>query len=91
VRVFEAAGGKEGSRLEFEGAVRSVVFSPDRRYLATAAAPTEGGGLNVRLDPSRGQDLIAEACSRLTTNLEPEEWNHFLPGERYRKTCPNLP
>jgi WD40 repeat protein len=90
VRVFDAVSGKEVSRLEFEGAVGSMVFSPDRRYLATAAIPTEGG-LMVRLDLLRRQDLTDEACSRLTRNLTPEEWNHFLPGERYRKTCPNLP
>jgi hypothetical protein len=88
--VFEAVGGREVSRLEVEGVIRSLVFSPDTRYLATAAAPTEGE-LLIRLDPLRGQDLIDEACSRLTSNLSPEEWNHFLPGEKYRKTCPNIP
>ena len=89
-RVFEAVGGKEWSRLEFEGAVRSMSFSADRRYLATAVVPTEGE-LVLRLDPLRPRDLIEDVCSRLTKNLGQEEWNRFLPDEKYRKTCTNLP
>jgi hypothetical protein len=37
------------------------------------------------------QDLIELACLRLTRNLTQEEWKQYLPGEPYRKTCPDLP
>ncbi len=37
------------------------------------------------------QNLINEACSRLTRNLTADEWKQYLGDEPYRKTCPNLP
>jgi hypothetical protein len=37
------------------------------------------------------EDLIAEACARLTRNLTQEEWERYLGDEPYRKTCPDLP
>ena len=37
------------------------------------------------------EDLITEACNRLTRNLNLEEWKQFFPNEQYRKTCTNLP
>jgi hypothetical protein len=83
-------GGKEVSRLVFHELVESVALSPDGRYLVTASVPGETE-LVVSLDPSRPQDLIDEACSRLTANLTQEEWKRFLPDQKYRKTCPNLP
>jgi hypothetical protein len=30
-------------------------------------------------------------CRVAGRNLTTEEWAQFLPGERYRKTCPALP
>lgn len=37
------------------------------------------------------QDVISEACTRLTSNFTVEEWQKYLPGEHYRRTCDNLP
>jgi len=36
-------------------------------------------------------DLTELACSRLPRNLSHAEWEQYLPGEPYRKTCENLP
>lgn len=36
-------------------------------------------------------DLIAEACTRLSRNLTLSEWHIYLPNQPYRPTCPNLP
>jgi len=39
----------------------------------------------------RPEDLIAEACARLTCNLTREEWRQYIGDEPYRPTCPELP
>ena len=37
------------------------------------------------------QDLINEACERLTRNLHSFEWENYLPAEeKYRPSCENL-
>jgi hypothetical protein len=38
----------------------------------------------------RPEDLITEACARLTRNLARAEWEQYLGDEPYRATCPNL-
>jgi len=67
--------------------VVSATFSPDGRRVGMA------GGYNneIRVVLWHPEDLIAEACSRLTRNLTREEWRLYLGDEPYRPTCPNLP
>jgi hypothetical protein len=45
----------------------------------------------VRSYPLDAHDLINEVCLRMKRNLTPDEWKHYLQGEQYQKTCPNLP
>lgn len=66
-------------------AVEAVAFSPDGKWVATAS------GRTARVWLRRSEDLIAEACARLTRNLTLEEWRQYVGDEPYRKTCPNLP
>jgi WD40 repeat protein len=88
-RVFETLSGKEVSRLIFQGSVYAVAFSADDALLTSVS--TDGRDLLVIRDQLSSQDMINEACSRLTRNLTIGEWKQFMPGEKYRKTCPNLP
>jgi AcrR family transcriptional regulator len=37
------------------------------------------------------EDLLAAACTRAIRNLTWQEWQQYLPGEPYRRTCPDLP
>jgi uncharacterized protein with WD repeat len=85
-RVWEAASGQEVARMTHEGPVLAVAFSPDGRWLATGSDDN-----TARVWLVRPEDLIAEACSRLTRNLTREEWRRYLSDEPYRLTCPNLP
>ena len=86
MRVWKIETSQEISRLLHEDHVSDFKFSPDGSKLATAS---HDGTVRVWL--WRPKDLIGEACSRLLRNLTPEEWEQYIPGEPYRKTCPNLP
>jgi WD40 repeat protein len=85
-RVWDVASGEELARVSHDQPVTRAVFSPDGKTLATA-----GDDGVVELSLWRLQDLLDEACARLTRNLTPEEWHQYLGDQPYRKTCPALP
>jgi WD40 repeat protein len=86
-RVWEIGTWRELSRVRHDGgAVSRVSFGPDDRHLVTASSDR-----TVRQWLLRADDLTAEACARLSRNLNEEEWRQFLGDEPYRKTCPDLP
>ncbi len=75
-------GVTEISRLADPDAVSATA---DMRYLVTAGADA------VRIWPLNPEDLIAEVQARSFRNLTRSEWEFYLGGMPYRKTCPNLP
>jgi len=42
---------------------------------------------NVRLWIVRLEDLAEIGCRKLRRSMTREEWNRYLPGREYRKTC----
>ncbi len=64
----------------------SVAVSPDEKPQAPAS---EDKATHVWV--WRPEDLIAQARSRLTRNLTYDGWQRYLPGQPYRKACPNFP
>ena len=46
-RVFEAVGGKEVSRLDFQDRVLAVAFSPDGRHVAAGSADNTARGFEA--------------------------------------------
>lgn len=63
-----------------------MVFNPDGRWLATGS----GDGA-VKLWWLHVDDLIRMACHTAGRNLTKGEWQAYLGGSSYRKTCPDLP
>jgi WD40 repeat protein len=85
VRVWDVGTQSEIARIETLPGVKSLLFSPRGRYLATL----QDDG-TVRIWLLRGEDLVAEVCSRLTRNLTADEWRSLFGGEPYQATCPGL-
>jgi WD40 repeat protein/uncharacterized membrane protein len=85
-RIWAAATGRELARLPHRAQVLAVAFSLDRKYVTTLSR--DGAARTWFLQP---EDLLAEACARLTRNLTEEEWHRFVGDEPYRPTCPKLP
>jgi len=83
-RVWDIESGKEIARIEHDGAVRSVDFSPDEAELASAS----DDGM-IRISLWRPEDMIADACCRLSRNLTLEEWRQYMGDEPYANTCEN--
>ncbi len=81
-RVWEVSTGREVARKILRG-TGGVEFSPDGRFIASGA-----GG--ARVWRWRREDLMAEACARLTRSFTPQEWRLYFGSEPYKSTCEML-
>ncbi|MGW4424539.1 WD40 repeat domain-containing protein, partial [Streptosporangium sp. NPDC004631] len=69
------------------GSVRSVVFRPDGKHLASA-----GDDGTVRIwDVALPRDLLGAVCDIAGRSFTAEEWPRYIPGEPYRQpNCPTI-
>lgn len=87
--IWESSSGREVTHFDEEFG-QFKFFSPDGQYVVTESwVAAEGGKLWIL--SWKLNDLISEACARLTRNMTMDEWNLFMQDEPYRKTCPQLP
>ena len=59
-----------------------VAISSDNHWLVTGSEDHTLRLWNLRLD-----ELVELACRTAGRNLTREQWNQYLPGQAYRKTC----
>ncbi|WP_371357403.1 WD40 repeat domain-containing protein, partial [Hydrocoleum sp. CS-953] len=87
-RLWDAETGKELATLNHEYRVNAVAFSSDGKTIATASKDN-----TARLHLVRTEDLITEACRRLSRNLTAEEWQRYMNSglDKYERTCEELP
>jgi WD40 repeat protein len=74
-----------------DNAVTSVAYSPDGRTLASADSSGTillSPALPAVNDPA---DLYQRLCGVARRNLTQAEWRDFIPGQSYRKICPDYP
>jgi WD40 repeat protein/transcriptional regulator with XRE-family HTH domain len=87
VRLWDIAAGPQGAVLTGSGqTVTSLVFTPDGRHLF--AAGTDG---TIRLWDVDLGGWPQRACQLANRNLSRKEWQQYLPGVPYEKTCPGWP
>ncbi len=90
VRVMDAATGEEGVRIGIRAA--GARFSGDGRFLEILEYDSAGKELLLTRHPLDPQDLIREACSKVTRNLTLAEWRQYVGKEvPYARSCDNLP
>lgn len=85
-RVWDAATGQERARMTHGDVVLAVAFSPDGTRIASGSRDE-----TARTWLWRDYDLVALACERIGRNLTKAEWQFYLPGQSYRKTCDQWP
>lgn len=94
VKLWDAASGLAVNQFVHEDRILGLTFSPHGpSWLATG---NEDGIVRLWLvnslaQPIETENLVAEACARLTHNLSVKEWQQYLGDEPYRLTCSNLP
>jgi WD40 repeat protein/energy-coupling factor transporter ATP-binding protein EcfA2 len=81
--IWEVSTKKLITRITSEYHIGKVVLS--QKYVALQIQD------HVHIYIWQSNDLINEACNRLSRNLTLQEWQQFFPDEPYRKICPNLP
>src|SRR5208282_1128208 len=69
-----------------DGGVYAVAISADSRWVVTGSSDN-----TARLWLLQLNDLINLACTTVGRNFYADEWKLYFPGEKYRKTFPELP
>ena len=77
-----------GGRLvaRADGPIMTVAISPDNRWVVTGSRDS-----TARLWLLQVNDLVNLAHTIVGRNFFAEEWPLYFPGEKYRKTFPDLP
>ena len=69
-----------------DGGVTAVAISADSRWVVTGSVDN-----TARLWLLQMNDLVDLARNVIGRNFFADEWQLYFPGEKYRKTFPDLP
>jgi WD40 repeat protein len=72
------------------GPALGVAFSPDSRTLATVGLDQTVALVGPLPSAIGFAGVRSDLCGRARRNLTLAEWNQFLPGRSYQKTCPSF-
>lgn len=86
VRIWDANSGNEVGRIAHDAQIKSLAFTPDGLQIISISS--DGG---YKVSYWKPEDVIAQACSRLTRNLSLLEWAKLFGNIEYHTTCSNLP
>ncbi|MDP1545200.1 MAG: TIR domain-containing protein [Anaerolineales bacterium] len=91
VHLWDLDTGQEIIRIPHGDLVSGIQFSPDGKLLSSVSRKIlQLWDVNM-LVPIVSDELVEVACSRLTRNLAPSEWEFFFSQDPYRLLCSNLP
>jgi WD40 repeat protein len=84
---------KEIARIPHAGAVTGVSFSAEGDTLATASLKVVQfwDATRILAQGIKQDDLVASACSRLTSNFSQAQWSNLFRDLEYVKLCEGLP
>ncbi|MBI5838607.1 MAG: TIR domain-containing protein [Chloroflexi bacterium] len=89
--LWDLATGEELARLPHNTSVTSVSFSNDGSLLMTVARKTVQVWDITVIKPIKTENIVENACSRLSENMSENNWKYFFNNEPYQQACPNLP
>jgi WD40 repeat protein len=87
--VFEIGSRRNIAQIDTKYRIGALRFTNDVNGLDIIT--TGGDFTSVQRHLLHTEDLIRNACSRLTRNLTEKEWMQYLENEPYQRTCLNLP
>ena len=93
VKLWQVLDGAQvGSELSaHEGPLYGLAFSPDGRTLGTVGANGAVRLWDLRFHEWQAAEWQAAGCRLVRRNLSMTEWQQFLPGRPYQRTCAEFP
>ncbi len=86
VRMWKVDSGNEVGRITHGAPIKSLAYTPDGSQVISVSSD---GGYEVSY--WKPEDMMVQACLRLTRNLTISEWAKYFSNIEYHATCDNLP
>lgn len=88
VHIWNTTTWKEIGQIDHDYYINDIAFSLNGKYMAIASGDiTNSGERTAIVFLWRPEDLISEACSRLSRKFTDDEWQQYLGNEPQRDTC----